>query len=387
MSLALLALAAASFAIGTTEFVIMGLLPEVAADLGVTIPAAGLLISGYAIGVVIGAPIVALSVAKLPRRAALMALMAIFTLGNLACAFAPDYWSLMAARVATAFAHGSFFGIGAVVAAEIVPANQKARAMALMFAGLTIANVLGVPFGTGLGQWLGWRATFLVVTAIGVVAFAAIAAWLPRHLSGSTGSFRGEIRAIGRPQVVLAMTISVLASMSMFSVFTYIAPLLREVTGVSPEGVTQILLVFGLGLTVGNFLGGRLADWRLMPALMTALVAIALVLAVFAETQHTLMPAVVTIFVWGVAIFAAVAPLQLRVVTAAHGAPNLASSLNQAAFNLGNATGAWLGGAALTSGAGYADLPWIGAGLAVAAALVTVFSYTIERSALAAAAR
>lgn len=379
MRLPLLALAVASFGIGTTEFVIMGLLPDVAHDLGVSIPRAGLLVSGYALGVTIGAPILAMATARLQRRTALLMLIAIFILGNLLCAIAPSYGALMAARIVTAFCHGAFFGIGSVVAAEIVPANQRAQAVAMMFAGLTLANVLGVPFGTALGQALGWRSTFWVVTGIGVAAALALMRFLPRGLQGSGGGLLSEVRVLRRPQVLLAMLISVLASASLFAVFTYIAPILQQVTGVSPHGVTYILLVFGLGLTVGNFAGGWLADKRLMPTLIGIFVLLALVLAGFTEAAHGVVPAVIAIFIWGILAFALVSPLQIRVVNEAVGAPNIASTLNQGAFNLGNASGAWIGGMAIDGGLSYGGIPWIGAALALVALAFTVYSWALDR--------
>lgn len=379
MQLPLLALAMASFGIGTTEFVIMGLLPEVATDLSVSIPAAGLLVTGYALGVVIGAPIVAIITNALPRKATLIGLASVFVVGNFLCAVAPDYWFLMAARVVTAFCHGAFFGIGAVVAASLVPPNQRASAIALMFAGLTLANVLGVPLGTALGQALGWRSTFWAVVIIGIAAVSAIAIWVPRDIPHSAGNIIREFAVLKRPQVLLTMMMSVLASASLFSVFTYIAPLLRDVTGLAPHTVTYVLLLFGVGITIGNLLGGRLADWRLMPSLMAIFVGLAAVLVVFVFVSPFAALTVATVFVWGILVFAVVAPIQMRVVDAAVGAPNLASTLNQGAFNLGNATGAWIGGAAITFGVGYAELPWVGAALAVGALGLCVVSQALER--------
>lgn len=379
MPLPLLALAVASFGIGTTEFVIMGLLPNVAADLGVSIPSAGMLVSGYALGVVVGAPILAILTSRMPRKTALLALMAVFIIGNALCAIAPDYATLMAARVVTAFCHGTFFGIGSVVAAGLVPPSQRASAVALMFAGLTLANVLGVPLGTALGQAAGWRAPFWGVVGISVLALLAILFWVPAVKQERSGSLLQEFRVVRRPQVLLAMSISVLASASLFSVFTYITPLLQEVTGVSPHGVTMVLLLFGVGLTAGNFVGGRLADWKLMPAIIGIFCVLVPVVAALSFTSQWLIPAVVTIVLWGVVAFALVAPLQVRVVDEAHGAPNLAAILNQGAFNLGNAGGAWIGGVAIAQGLSYTAIPWVGATLALLALGATVLSSTLER--------
>jgi len=362
MPVALIALALASFCIGTTEFVIMGLLPNVAHDLGVSIPQAGLLITGYALGVVIGAPIVAAASIRLPRKTALLAMVGFFVVGNLLCGLAPNYAVLMIARIVTAFCHGAFFGIGSVVAADLVAPNRRASAIALMFGGLTLANVLGVPFGTALGNALGWRSTFLAIVVIGLIAAVAIAAWLPSSLAMKPSNLKSEIRVLGNRYVLLAMLTSVLASASLFAVFTYIAPLLESVTGIAPNTITFALLVFGVGLTVGNLVGGRLADWRLMPSLLGVFVALFFVNVAFVFTSHCAVAAFITLFVWGCCGFAVVPLIQMRVVNEAATAPNLAATLNQSAFNLGNASGAWIGGSAIAAGMTYDALPWLGAG-------------------------
>ncbi|AXK82433.1 MFS transporter [Pseudolabrys taiwanensis] len=376
--LPLLALALASFGIGTTEFVIMGLLPDVAADLGVTIPTAGLLVTGYALSVAFGSPFLAVATAKMDRRKALLVLTGVFILGNILCALAPNYWLLMGARIVTALCHGAFFGLGSVVAASLVPPQKKAQAIAMMFAGLTVANILGVPFGTGLGHALGWRTTFWAVAVIGAAAALALAAWLPRAIPVPRMQLAQEARSLGSTQVILAMAISVLASASLFSVFTYIAPILLNVTGLSPHAVTLMLLLFGAGLTLGNFIGGRLGDWRLMPTVIGVFVLLAPTVALFAFTSAWAWAAAATIFVWGILAFALVPPLQMRVVIEAARAPNLASTLNQGAFNLGNATGAWIGEVVLTAGLPYAQLPWIGTALAAAALVLAIVSHRLD---------
>lgn len=362
----ILALAVASFGIGTTEFVIMGLLPEVAGSLGVTIPQAGYLVSGYAMGVVIGAPLVAIATAGLPRKTALLALMLTFLVGNLGCALAPDYGLLMLARILTAFAHGAFFGIGAIVARDLVPPERRTQAVALMFAGLTLANVLGVPLGTALGQALGWRATFWAVAGIGVAALAAISLWVPAGLPGTRGGLGREFRALGRWPVLKPMLISTLSSVSFFTVFTYVTPFLTGVAGFSAQGVTGVLFAAGIGLTVGNLAGGRLADRNLLATVVGGFLGIVAVLALLALIAPFGAPTVAVLVVWSGLAFALVSPLQVWVVEAARDAPNLASTLNQGAFNLGNATGAWLGGTALTLGAGYRELPLLAAAVSVA---------------------
>ena len=380
LPLPLLALAAAAFGIGTTEFVIMGLLPDVALDLGVSTPAAGMLVSGYAIGVVIGAPVLAVLTARLPRKPALIGLMTLFILGNALCALAPTYGLLMAARVVTAFCHAAFFGIGAVVAADLVPREKRAQAMALMFTGLTFANVLGVPLGTALGQAAGWRATFWVVTLIGMLAVTALAAWLPSRLPlQKGGSLVSEFRSLAKPPVQMALLISTLGSISLFTVFTYIAYILRDVTGFSAASTSWVLLLFGLGITVGGLVGGRLADWRLLPALGGLFALLAVVLAAFSWTSHFQGATLVTIFIWGALSFATVPATQMRVIDQAHRAPNLASTLNQGAFNLGNALGAWVGGAMIGAGLPLTALPLVGAGVALLALGAVAASMALDR--------
>ncbi|MBV7483027.1 MFS transporter [Bordetella sp. BOR01] len=299
MPIALWALAVGAFGIGTTEFVIMGLLPEVGADLGVSLSSAGLLVTGYALGVVVGAPPVAILTTRLPRKTLLLGLMLVFTLGNLACALAPGYGTLMAARVLTSLAHGAFFGVGSVVATSLVKPEKQASAIALMFTGLTLANVLGVPFGTWLGQAWGWRATFWAVTGVGLVAMLAIATWVPRSRGDHGSDLMGELRALSRPQVLLGFAMTVLGFGGVFTAFTYIAPLLTELAGFSPGAVSPILLLFGVGLVAGNMYGGKLADRRLMPTLVGSLALLAVVLAVFSLTVHGKFAAVATVAVLG----------------------------------------------------------------------------------------
>ena len=371
MPVPLLALAISAFAIGTTEFVIMGLLPEVARDLAVSIPSAGLLVSGYALGVAVGAPLLAMVTSKMPRKLALQLLMAVFIVGNVLCAVASDYSLLMIARVVTSFAHGSFFGIGAVVAASLVPQEKRASAIALMFTGLTLANVLGVPFGTFIGQEFGWRTAFWVVAVLGAASLAGIAALVPNKHDTGPADLMHEVRVLKDPQVWMALAMTIVGFGGVFVVFTYIAPILEQVSGFSPRGVTLILVLFGVGLTIGNTVGGKLADRALMPSLMGILLALAVVMAIFTRTSHSQVAAAVTILVWGIAAFATVPPLQMRVVEKATAAPNLASTLNIGAFNLGNAGGAWLGGMAIGHGLGLDALPWVAAAVSIAALLLT----------------
>jgi MFS transporter, DHA1 family, inner membrane transport protein len=383
MPIPLLALAISAFAIGTTEFVIMGLLPQVASDLAVSIPSAGLLVSGYALGVAVGAPLLAVVTSKMPRKLALQLLMGVFIVGNVLCAIASDYSVLMIARVVTSFAHGSFFGIGAVVASSLVPQEKRASAIALMFTGLTLANVLGVPLGTFIGQEFGWRMAFWVVSVLGVASLAGVTALVPnRHDTGPAG-LGHEVRVLKDPRVWMALAMTIVGFGGVFVVFTYIAPILEQVSGFSPRGVTLMLVLFGVGLTVGNTVGGKLADRALMPSLMGILVALAVVMVIFTWTSHSQIAAAVTLFVWGVAAFATVPPLQMRVVEKAKAAPNLASTLNIGAFNLGNAGGAWLGGTVIAHGMALGELPWVAAAVAVAALLLTWFAARMDAPAAA----
>ena len=375
MPLSLLILALSAFAIGTTEFVIMGLLPDVARDLGVSIPGAGWLVTGYALGVAIGAPFMAMATARLPRKAALVVLMGVFIVGNLLCAIASDYNVLMFARVVTALCHGAFFGIGSVVAAGLVPANRRASAVALMFTGLTLANVLGVPLGTALGQYAGWRSTFWAVTVIGVIALIGLIRFLPTNREEMKLDMRAELRSLRGAGIWLSLSMTALFSASMFTLFTYIAPLLGEVTGVSPNGVTWTLLLIGLGLTVGNVIGGKLADRRLSATLIGVFIAMAVISTALSWTSVALIPTEITLFLWATAAFAAVPALQINVVTYGKDAPNLVSTLNIGAFNVGNALGAWVGGSVIAHGLGLTSVPLAAALLAVLALIVTLITF------------
>jgi DHA1 family inner membrane transport protein len=374
----LMALAVAAFGIGTSEFIIMGLLPNLAASFAVTIPKAGALVTGYALSVTVGAPLVALATAHLERKRALLLLMGIFTLGNLACAIAPTYGLLFAARVLTALCHGAFFGIGSIVAANLVPRNQRSQAIALMFSGLTLANVLGVPAGTALGQAFGWRSAFWAIVPIGVLAAAALFWLLPPQAAGSSNLIH-EFRVLRRPQVLLVMFMSVLTSASLFCVFTYVAPTLLLITRVSPHGVTLTLLLFGVGITIGNLLGGALSDWRPNAFLVGALLALMASLAVLYFAEPYAVPAIAMILIWGAIQFGAGAPLQSRIVDQASEAPNLASTLNQGAFNFGNATGASLGGVLISAGLSYRILPIASIGVTLVTLVLALFSIRLDR--------
>ncbi len=379
MPLALYALTAGAFGIGVTEFVIMGLLLEVGADFSVSIAAAGLLISGYALGVVVGAPVLTVLTARWPRKTVLLALMAIFIAGNAACALAPSYGFLMAARVLTALAHGTFFGVGSVVATGLVTEDRKASAIAVMFTGLTVANIFGVPLGTWIGQHFGWRATFVAVTLVGLAALAIIAIFVPRDDRPSdAGDWRADLAAILRAPVLFGLVTTVLGYAGVFAVFTYIAPMLTRVSGFNEAAVSPILLVFGGGLVVGNLVGGRLADRSVLATVFGTLAMLALVLAAMTPGLRSPIAAVLLIGLLGAAGFATVAPLQMWVLSKAEGAgQSLASSLNIAAFNLGNAVGAWAGGMVIDHGPGLVFVPLAAALFPVAA--IALLATTIGR--------
>ncbi|GMX62578.1 MFS transporter [Paenibacillus elgii] len=377
--LALLALLISAFAIGTTEFVIMGILPEVAADLQVTLSAAGLLVTGYALGVAIGGPVITAFTGRLPRKSLLFGLMLIFVAGNLIAAVAPNYSVLMIARILASFAHGTFFGVGSIVATRLVPREKQASAIAMMFAGLTLANILGVPFGTFVGQMWGWRSTFWIVTALGIISLVGIGGLVPRIAQEAVAGFRQEMRVLRSKQVGLALLMTVLGFGGVFTAFTYIAPILTDITGFGAGAVTPILLVFGIGMTIGNTVGGKLADWRLMPSLAGMLVLLTAVLALFTLTSSYKIATVVTVFVWGFASFTIVPAFQMRVLQKAKGSPNIASALNISSFNLANAGGAYLGGWIIDNGPGLHALPWVAAIVTAAGLLVALASWSLDR--------
>ncbi|WP_413557406.1 MFS transporter [Bdellovibrio sp. HCB209] len=374
MPLAIYALMIGAFGIGTTEFVIMGLLPQMAKDLGVSLSSAGLLVSGYALGVAVGAPVLSLLSAKWPKKRALIILMAVFTIGNLICALAPNYSVLMIARVLTSFAHGTFFGIGSVLATSLVKPNQKASAIALMFTGLTIANVLGVPFGTWVGQNYGWHATFWAVTAIGPLAMAALIFFVPTSDGAEQPLNVGkEIGVVMKPQVLMSLLLTAIGMAGVFTIFTYIAPILTDVTGFEASFVSPILLLFGAGLIVGNILGGKWADKNLNKALVGSLMLLVLVSFAFTFLMGYKITALVLVALLGVAGFAIVPPLQIRALEHAAEAPTLASALNIAAFNVGNALGAWAGGVAIDQGH-LMTTAWVAVGISLFATVIAVFS-------------
>ncbi|SOD87042.1 MFS transporter [Streptomyces sp. Ag109_G2-15] len=380
MPLALLALAVGAFGIGTTEFVMMGLLPDVADDLHISIPTAGHLVSAYALGVVIGAPLLAALTARMSRRTVLIGLMAMFVAGNALSAFAPGYDSLLAARFLSGLPHGAFFGVGAVVATNMVAPERKARSVSLMFLGLTVANIAGVPVATLMGQHLGWRATFLGVSAIGVAAIVALALLIPHDsVAAPTTGLRGELAALKSVPVWLALGTTVAGFGALFSAYSYVTPMLTDSAGFAEGSVTVLLALFGVGATAGNLLGGRLADQSMRGTLFGGLASLVAVLLLFPLLMRAEWSAALAVALLGMAAFVTGSPLQLMVMEKAAAAPSLASSANQAAFNLANAGGAWIGGLALAAGFGVTSPAVAGAALAVLGLGVASVAHLVDR--------
>ena len=386
MPRALLALAIGAFGIGTTEFVVLGMLPEVAEGLGVSVSAVGLLISAYAIGVVVGAPtLTALGVRFTPRQT-LIGLMAVFAVGNALSALAPGYTTLLVARVLTALAHGSFFGVGAVAARRLVPREKGAQAISLMITGLTLANVVGVPLGTFVAQQVSWRLVFGAVAVIGLVTIAGLVAWMP-PVAGEPTGLRRELGAFRRGQVWLVLGLTAVGFSAMFAVYSYVSPILTELGGI-PEGwVTPVLALFGIGTTVGTLVGGRLGDRFGFSFVTVGMGLQAAVLVAFALLARTPVAAVVLLVLAGTVGFAMGPVVQSRVIDAARiDGGSLVAAANQAAFNVANALGAALGAAVLSAGLGYTAPIWVGAVLAVGGAGVAVLAVLVERREQAAAA-
>jgi MFS transporter, DHA1 family, inner membrane transport protein len=377
--IALVALVVAAFGIGTTEFVTTGLVPQLSAEFDASIPAVGLLISGYAFGVAVGAPILTALGARVPHKQMLMLLMVFYIVGNVICALAPSYGVMMTGRVVSSFTHGAFFGIGAVVAADLVPPQRRAQAIALMFTGVTLANVLGAPGGTFIGQAYGWRAAFWVIVAIGVVALLGLALLVPASPRAENAGITAELAAFARPQVWLVLAITVIGYSPVFAVYAYIEPLLTQVAGFSDGAVPVVQVVFGVGLVAGNLVGGRLADRHLMPTLYAALGGIAVVSLSFWFTAHSPVAVVVSTFAFGFIGFASVPPLQTLILSKATGAPALASAANIGAFNLGNGIGPMLGGWAIASGLGFTAPAWIGALLGALGLGLALFTGRLDR--------
>ncbi|MDE3736438.1 MFS transporter [Pseudomonas resinovorans] len=385
MPLALLALTLSAFAIGTTEFVIVGLIPTIAADLGVSLPSAGLLVSLYALGVAVGAPVLTALTGKLPRKWLLLSLMVLFTLGNLLAWQAPGYDSLIAARLVTGLAHGVFFSIGSTIATSLVPKEKAASAIAIMFTGLTVALVTGVPLGTFIGQHFGWRETFLAVSALGVVAFVGSLIFVPSHIPHSKpASLLQQVKVLKEPRLLLVYAMTAVGYGGSFIAFTFLAPILQDITGFSAGTVSLVLLVYGVSVAAGNIWGGKLADKRgPIPALLLIFLLLAAVLFALTFTAANPWLALVTVLVWGAVAFGNVPGLQVYVVRQAeHHTPHavdVASGLNIAAFNLGIAGGAWLGGL-IVAHLGLIHTAWIGALVVLVAVALTAWSGRLDRN-------
>jgi MFS transporter, DHA1 family, inner membrane transport protein len=377
---AIAALALAAFVIGSTEFVVPGILPQIARGLHVSITTAGLLVSGYALGVVVGAPLVTAAVIGLRRKPVLLGLLGLCVAGNALSGLAGSYGVLLTGRVLASLCHGAFFGIGSVVAAGLVPADRRARAIAGMFTGITLANLIGVPVGALIGQHLGWQWAFLAIAATGAVSLVAVACLVPSGDAAPAGGLRGQARAFGRPQVWLALAMTAFGFGAVYCPLTYVVPLMISVAGFSPWAVSPLLVVFGTGLTVGNVVGARAADKNLMPALLRILVALTVTLAAFTWTSHDRVSAAVTLFLVGFFAYATVPGFTTRVINSAgvHSA-TLASSAAVAAFNLGNAAGAYLGGVALIAGRTPAATGLAGAAMAAVGLAAAGFSVALER--------
>ncbi|WP_405936493.1 MFS transporter [Streptomyces sp. NBC_00726] len=379
MPLALLALAVSAFGIGTTEFVMMGLLPDVADDLGTSVPTAGYLVSAYAIGVVIGAPLLTAIGSRVPRKRMLLLLMALFTVGNLASALAPGFGWLIAGRLLAGLPHGAFFGVGAVVASRLVAEGRRARAVATMFLGLTVANIVGVPAATLLGRHLGWRATFLVVAAIGVCAMAALARLVPQIPVEARQNMRHELRALGNRQVLLGLLTAVFGFAGVFAVYSYLSAMTTKAMGFGESAVTPVLALFGIGMTLGALAAGPLTDRAPRPTLYGSLGALAVVLAVFPLAAQVKWAALLMVVLLGAVGFMTTTPLQILVMNKAKDAPTLASASNHSAFNLANAGGAWLGGTAIAAGWGWTSPALVGAALALAGLAIAVTAGALDR--------
>ncbi|CAG9167796.1 MFS transporter [Cupriavidus respiraculi] len=376
--LALLALGIGGFGIGTGEFVIMGLLPDAASDLAISIPEAGHLISAYALGVVIGAPLLAVLGARWPRRNLLIALMAVFAAGNFASALAPSYGSMIVARLLTGFPHGTYFGVAALVAASLVAREKRAQAVGMVMLGLTIATLVGVPIAAAIGQWLGWRSAFALVGAIGLLAVVTVWRWVPFVPADRLASPLRELSAFRRKQVWLTLGIGAIGFGGMFAVFSYIKPTMIELAHLPASGIPFVLALFGVGMVAGNLAGAKLADKALMPTIGGLLVWSALVLGLFVFTAPHAWLASANVLLIGTVV--ALGPaLQIRLMDVAGDAQTLAAALNHSAFNLANALGAWLGGVTIAAGLGWASTGWVGLLLALGGLLVFAVSVTTTR--------
>ncbi|MBD2783632.1 MFS transporter [Xenorhabdus sp. DI] len=376
MPIAILALAIATFGIATTEFIVAGLLPEIATEFSISIPTAGYMVTSYALGVFVGAPVLIILGGRIERKKMLSMLMVLFIIGNALTTFSPTFYLAIIGRIVASLTHGAFMGIGAIIAAELAPENKKTTAIALMFSGMTLANLVGIPLGTWIGKAISWRVTFAIITVIGIIALVGILKLLPKFDQKAPVSIKKELLAFTNIHVLLAMGITVLGPAAFFTTITYIAPLMVNVAGFSESAITWLLLVLGLGFFFGNIVGGKLADKAMMPLLYWTLGLQALILFIFWLYGNNPFIACLSIFLMAALGFATVSPIQRLVMDKAQeaGAPNLVSSVNIGFFNLGNAVGAWLGGVIIASHYGYATLNLAGGLLALMALLLAVIS-------------
>ncbi|MEU2420992.1 MFS transporter [Streptomyces sp. NPDC007851] len=379
MPLALLALAVVTFGIGTTEFATMGLLPQIADGLGVSVPHAGNLVSAYALGVVVGAPVLTGIGARVPHKRLLLLLTGLFVVGNTASALAPNFGLLFAARFLAGLPHGALFGVGAVVASSLVAPDRAARAVSQVFLGLTIANIVGVPAGTALGQHLGWRYAYCAVAVIGLVALAALALLVPHQPRGPQAGIRQELRAMGNRQVFLGLATAVVGFGGFFAVYSYLVPMLTHLTGISDASTTVVLALYGVGMTLGTLLAGPLTDRALRPTLYAGIVLLAAGLVTFYFTVHSTVPALITVTFIGAMGALITTPVQMLLMINAKDAPTMAAASNHSAFNLANAAGAWLGGLVISAGWGWAAPNLVGAALAMAGLALAVTGGVLDR--------
>jgi DHA1 family inner membrane transport protein len=379
MPLALLALAVVAFGIGTTEFATMGLLPQIADGVGVSVPHAGNLVSAYALGVVVGAPVLTGIGARIPHKRLLLLLTGLFVIGNAASAIAPNFTLLFAARFLAGLPHGALFGVGAVVASRLVAPERAARAVSKMFLGLTVANIVGVPASTALGQQLGWRSAYWTVAAIGLIALVSLALFVPHQPRGQQSGIRHELRAMGNKQVAIGLATAVVGFGGFFAVYSYLVPMLTHLTGISDTSTTLVLALYGVGMTAGTLLAGPLTDRALRPTLYGGLTALAAALVTFYFTVHATVPALITITFIGAMGSLVTTPVQMLLMAKAKNAPTMAAASNHSAFNLANAGGAWLGGLVISAGWGWAAPNLIGAALAVAGLGLAVTGGLMDR--------
>lgn len=376
---AILSLAIGGFGIGTTEFAMMGLLPNVAEGVGVSVPEAGHVISAYALGVVVGAPVLVAIGAKMPRKALALGLMALFTVGNLLSVLAQDYTTLMITRFIAGLPHGAFFGVAAVLAASLVAPTKRGRAISMVMMGLSVANVLGVPLATFVGQQFGWRWLFVMVGAIGVITMICMAIFVPHQKAHPDASLRNELSALRRGQVWLTLLVGVVGFGGFFAVYTYVANTMTDVAGFASDFLPVIVGLYGLGMVAGNYIGGRMADWSVMGSIYTMMAFIASVLVIYALTVHIQWLALVMIFVIGASGAMLVPSLQTRLLDVSPGAPTLASSLNHSALNMANALGAFVGGLVITWGWGFTAPALVGAVLAVLGLGIALLSGLLDK--------